>query len=292
MIDLLGRFRYPLTYLLLVALCVITMTAPPSGAGLGAGSRLVLGLAVPLERMVTLPVGALRDLWRGYVALVDVENENELLRQENERLREANLRYQEAIVASERFRGLDRFRERGDVPMVPANVIGVDLSTWFRSVILDQGAGAGIRAGMPVITERGVVGMVAGTTPAAAKVLLAIDPQSRIDATVQRTRARGSVRGRSSHVCDFEYVLREEDVRSGDLLLTSGLDGLYPKGLRIGEITHIERQPYGLFQRAEVKPAVDFGKLEEVFVILERRELPDAETFTTGDDALWGERPE
>jgi rod shape-determining protein MreC len=158
-------------------------------------------------------------------------------------------------------------------------------------VIIDQGTAAGIRPGMPVVTDQGVVGVVSGTAPGASKVLLLIDPQSQVDAYVQRSRARGSVRGAKGRECSFEFVLRDEDLAVGDLLLTSGMGEIFPKGLVIGHVTHVERQPYGLFQEAQIKPAVDFGKLEEVFVILERRELPGAEAFSPADESLWPAAP-
>lgn len=292
MSELLRRFHYPLTYLLLALLCVIGMTGRGESGALGPGSRALVDLTVPLQQMVTFPVREAQGVWRDYVALVGVREENERLAAELARTKQENLRYQEAIVSSERFQRLADFRARGDVPMLPANVIGQDLSAWFQSVIIDQGSAAEVRAGMPVITDSGVVGVVAGTTPGAAKVLLITDPQSRVDAYVQRTRARGTVRGTSHEGSDFAYVLRDEDVGEGDVLLTSGLGGIYPKGLVIGRIGAVERKPYGLFQRAEVAPAVDFRSLEEVFVILERREVPGPDAFSSGSEALVAGAPE
>lgn len=288
--DLPSRFRYPLTYLILATACAVLVSSSHGPTELGLGPQLVLRAAVPLQRMVTAPIGAVRHVWSDYVALVDVRHDNLRLRERIARLEDENLQYKEAIVASERFQRLRDFRERGDVPMVPANVVAQDVSPYFRSVIISQGTSAGIRAGMPVITDLGLVGVVAGATPQNAKVLLAIDLQSRIDAYVQRTRARGTVRGRSGELCDFGYVLRDDDVREGDTLLTSGLGGLYPKGLVVGRVTRVERKPYGLFQTAEVRTAVDFGRLEEVFVLLEQSELPPDEEFALGAQAetkLW-----
>jgi rod shape-determining protein MreC len=254
---------------------------------LGFGPRLVLRVTLPLQRMVTLPIGLARTLWSDYVALVGLRRDNLRLSEELAHLSEENLQYREALVASDRFKRLSGFGEQHDVPMVPANVVAEDLSPWFRSIILDQGAAAGILPGMPVITDTGLVGVVSGTTPRASKVLLVTDPQSRIDAYVQRTRARGTVHGRARPSCDFEYLLRDEDVRGGDRLLTSGRGALYPKGLLIGRIADVDRKPYGLFQAASVKLEVDFEKLEEVFVILERRDVPEAEDFDGA--ALWAE---
>ncbi len=288
MSDLLNRFRYPLTYLLLLALCVISLASRKGPVELGMGSRLLLRLTLPLAEMVTLPVRQARGLWGEYVAVLGVREENETLRKTISSLEEENLRFREAIVASERFESLAEFQERREVPMVPANVVAQDLSRWFQSVVIDQGSSSGVRAGMPVITGSGVVGVVAGTTPGAAEVLLMIDLQSRVDAYVQRSRARGTVRGRSEEPCEFDYVLREDDVREGDQLLTSGLGGVYPKGLVVGTVADVERKPYGLFQTVRVTPAVDFRKLEEVFVILEQRELPADEAFSAEESDLWG----
>jgi rod shape-determining protein MreC len=285
--ELLRRFRYPLAYLLLSALCVISMVTERRHAPLDPASRALVALTVPLERMVTLPVHEIRGWWDELVVLVQVREQNDQLRQHIARLEEENLQYREAIVSSERFQRLAGFRESHEVPMVPANVVHQDLSPWFRSVIIDQGTAAGIRPGMPVVTDLGVVGVVSGTAPSASKVLLLIDPQSHVDAYVQRSRARGSVRGAKGRECSFEFVLRDEDLAVGDLLLTSGMGEVFPKGLVIGHVTSVERRPYGLFQEAQIKPAVDFGKLEEVFVILEQRELPEDDAFDSEDDGLW-----
>jgi len=285
--ELLRRFRYPLAYLLLSALCVISMVTERTHAPLDPASRALVALTLPLERMVTLPVHQVRSWWDELVVLVRVREENDGLRQHIARLEEENLQYREAIVSSERFQRLAGFRESHEVPTVPANVVHQDLSPWFRSVIIDQGTAAGIRPGMPVVTDLGVVGVVSGTAPSASKVLLLIDPQSHVDAYVQRSRARGSVRGAKGRECSFEFVLRDEDLAVGDLLLTSGLGEVFPKGLVIGHVASVERRPYGLFQEAQIKPAVDFGKLEEVFVILELRELPPEDAFSSEDEALW-----
>jgi len=289
--EQLRRYAYPLIYLLFASLCAIGMASQHGPSELGFAPRLVLNLTLPLERMVTLPVQELRGVWSDYVALVGVREENEKLRGRLARLEDENHQYREAILSSERFQKLAGFRAQRDIPMVPANVIHQDLSPWFQSLIIDQGAAAGIRPGMPVITDSGVVGLVSGTTPGAAKVMLMIDPQSRLDAYVERTRARGTVRGAASKTCDLDYVLRQESVEEGDLLLTSGMGGVYPKGLRIGTIAKVDRRTSGLFLAAKVEPAVDFARLDEVFVILEQRQIPEDQAFSAADEGLWPDPP-
>ncbi len=287
MSDLLRRYSYPLTYLLVASICAIAMASQHAPTELGFAPRLVLNLTLPLERMVTLPVQELRGVWGDYVALVGVREENEKLRGRLARLEEENHQYREAILSSERFQRLAGFRAQREVPMVPANVIHQDLSPWFQSLIIDQGAAAGIRPGMPVITDSGVVGLVSGTTPGASKVMLVIDPQSRLDAYVERTRARATVRGIAGRECDLDYVSRQENLEEGDLLLTSGMGGVYPKGLLVGRVSKVDRTTPGLFLAASVLPAVDFTRLDEVFVILEQRAIPDEESFTASDEGLW-----
>ena len=288
--EFLRRFRYPLTYLFLACLCVTQLAASPVPSDLSLPSRVILELTVPVERMVTLPVTFVRRVWNGYLSLVGVNEENQGLRSRIAELEDENLQYREAIVASERFQRLRHLRERKDMALVPATVIAQDLSPWFRSVIINRGASAGIATGMPVLADAGVVGVVAGTTPNAARVLLLVDPQSRIDVYVQRTRARGTVRGTAGEICAFEYVVRDEDLQVGDLLLTSGLDRVFPKGLPIGRITALERRPYGLFLEAEIEPAVDLHRLEEVFVNVDPREIPPPEAFQTNEGVLFSDR--
>jgi len=273
--ELLRRFRFALCYLALAALCALGMASRHGPAELGFAPKLVLDLTLPLERMVTLPISELRGVWDDYAALVGVRVENERLRDRLARAEEENHQYREAILSSERFQKLSGFRAQREVPMVPANVIHQDLSPWFQSLIIDSG----------------VVGLIAGTTPGASKVLLVVDPQSRIDAYVERTRARGTVRGTSGHDCDFDYVLRQENIEEGDLLLTSGLGTTYPKGLVVGRVATVDRKKSGLFLGAKVVPAVDFSRLEEVFVILEQRQIPGEDAFSSADEGLWPAAP-
>jgi len=289
--ELLRRFRFALCYFALASLCALGMASRKGPTELGFAPRLVLNLTLPLERMVTMPLSQLRGVWSDYMALMGVREENERLRGRLARAEEENHQYREAILSSERFQKLSGFRAQREIPMVPANVIHQDLSPWFQSLIIDQGAAAGIRPGMPVITDSGVVGLVSGTTPSASKVLLVVDPQSRVDAYVERTRARGTVRGTSGHDCDFEYVLRNENIEEGDLLLTSGMGTVYPKGLVVGRVASVDRKTSGLFLGAKITPAVDFSRLEEVFVILEQRQIPAEDSFSAADEGLWPAAP-
>jgi rod shape-determining protein MreC len=199
-----------------------------------------------------------------------VREDNERLRDRIASLEEENLQYREALVASEHLERIAAMRDDFETPMLPSEVVGLDVSPWFRSVLVDRGSSHGVLAGHPVITEQGVVGLVTRTSPHAAKTMLLLDRQSTIDAVVQRSRARGIVRGLGAGTLEFEFVVREADVAIGDIVITSGLGGVYPKGLRLGEIVGLEDPGGSLVQVASVEPAVDFGRLEQVFVMLRR----------------------
>ena len=123
---------------------------------------------------------------------------------------------------------------------------------------------------MPVISENGLVGLATTTSRGAARIMLLLDRQSAVDGVVQRSRARGIIRGGGTDSLAFEFVARGGDVQEGDVIITSGLGGVYPKGLRIGEVTAVSDPGAKLLQTASVEPSVDFGRLEQVFVMLRR----------------------
>jgi rod shape-determining protein MreC len=259
----------------LAALALVSMVA--DRRSLLEGSRdlpfwagAVLDIAVPVQKMVALPIDGLRDTWSDYAALVDVRDKNFDLRERLSRLEEANLQLREALVASGRLDRIAMMREDFDVPMLPAELVGVDVSPWFHSVLLDRGRGKGVRSGMPVVSETGLAGLVTATSSTASRGMLLLDRQSAVDGTVQRSRARGIVRGTGGDRLEFEFVARGSDVQVGDIIITSGLGGVYPKGLRIGRITETSDPGSRLLQKATLEPAVDFGRLEQVFVMLRR----------------------
>jgi rod shape-determining protein MreC len=174
-------------------------------------------------------------------------------------------------------------REEFDVPMLRAELVGLDASTWFRSVLLDRGRNHGVHSGMPLISEQGLVGLVTATSRNAAKGMLLLDRQSAVSVVVQRSRARGVVRGVGDGLV-FEFVGRDADVAPGDILITSGLGGVFPKSLRVGAITAVEEEGAQLLREASVEPVVDFGRLEQVFVMLQRGPTMDLLYATEGGD--------
>ncbi len=169
------------------------------------------------------------------------------------------------------------FHKETDFKSFAAQVVARDPSGWFKSVIIDKGASDGVKRSMPVVVSEGIVGQVIEVSLYYSKVLLIIDQNSAVDVLCQRTRARGVLKGGAHNRCQLKYVLRKADIRVGDIVISSGLDGVYPKGLCLGRVSGLSKQNAGVFQNVQVDPFVDFDKLEEVLVLLASRELDFSE---------------
>ncbi len=273
--ELLARLRLPLLFTTLLVFTLASMVVDrrvSQGGGRDHSwwTGILMEIAVPIQKVLTFPIEATSHLWSRYVALVDVQEENDALRARLARLEEQNLQFREALVASGHLQRIVQMREGFEVPLLPTAVVGQDVSPWFRSVLLDRGGGHEVRSGMPVVTDRGLVGLVTATSPRAARAMMLLDRQSAVDGIVQRSRARGIVRGRGTGKLEFTLVVRGDDVQVGDVVITSGLGGVHPKGLRIGEVTEVNVGDSQLLHTAVLRPAVDFGRLEQVFVMLHR----------------------
>jgi rod shape-determining protein MreC len=271
----------------LVGIALVNMVVDRRAFGEGGRelswwSGIVLDAAVPVQKMIAVPFDLARVAWNEYLAVLDVRDENSGLRSRLATVEEENLQLREALVAGGRLQRIAEMRDEFEIPMLPSELVGLDVSTWFRSALIDRGRSRGVRAGMPVVSEQsGLVGLVTTTSRSAAKLMLLIDRQSAVDGVVQRSRARGVVRGGKESL-EFEFVARGGDVQAGDVIITSGLDGVYPKGLRIGLVTAVTDPGSRLLQIATLDPAVDFGRLEQVFVMLRRGPTMEL-LYATGD---------
>jgi len=240
--------------------------------GLG---RVGLSFVAPFQELITRSVRFSRDIWQHYFFLVSVAHENETLNKSLNDLIEKNNQLHEIELANTRLRELLNFQKTLTHKVVAAEVIGKDPSGWFKTVIIDKGRSDGLQKGLAVVLPTGIAGQVIEVSGHYAKVMLIIDRNSAVDAMVQRSRARGIIKGASADQCRFEYVLRKNDVQIGDTVIASGLDGVYPKGLRIGRISDLSEPSSDIFYEITVTPFVDYEKLEEVLVILH----PQSEAF-------------
>jgi len=237
--------------------------------------KLALELVGSLQSGVAKFMAAGQGVWGGYVALWDVREEN--LRLEA-RLRQAQMdmvRYREAMATNVTLEKLLQLKESLSAPSVTAMIVGRDPAQWFNTVIINQGASDAVQQGMPVVdASGGVVGQVRNASPHYAKVLLANDPNSAVDALVQESRVQGVIKGNGKGFV-LNYVLKNSEVKVGDRVVTSGLGGVFPKGQPVGTVSRVVRSQRGMFQFIEVEPAADFSRLEYLVVILNEKSLEE-----------------
>jgi rod shape-determining protein MreC len=232
------------------------------------GEEFLVEVTAPIQALVRDGVARIERVWLDYLYLVGLRAENRGLREKIETLEREKQRHEEMITASTRLTELLNLKETLDDPVVAAQVIGVDPTGWFRAVMVNKGNLDGVRVNMPVVSARGVVGRVVSVSPHYAKVLLIIDQNSAVDILIQRSRDRGMVKGMFTDVCRMDYLVSTSDVVVGDVVITSGLGGVFPKGLPVGQVTSVGETPGELFKEVLVKPAVDFSRLEEVLILL------------------------
>jgi rod shape-determining protein MreC len=230
--------------------------------------RLFLELMAPLQRGATAASRAVADVRSGAVDLWRARQEVEGLRARVRDLERDAANLAETQLENDRLRTLLDFRRTLHGELLTARVIGHDASGLSRTITIDQGTTAGIVKGAAVLAPGGLVGQVFLASPHAARVLLVTDHNSGVDAVVQRTRGRGIVEGTIEGRCGLKFVKRTEDLQVGDLVLSSGFDGIFPPGLPVGRIDAVDKQGQGLFQYAQIEPAVDVDRLEEVLVTL------------------------
>lgn len=228
---------------------------------------LLIAAMRPFQSGIQMTISGIRQVYLNYAALRGLTAENAKLKGRIQELEAERNRHLEDESINRRLRELMDFRLELPSGAVTASVISNSASTWFNILILDKGKKDGVEKGMGVVSPLGVVGQVVSVTSRSAKVLLITDSHSGVDAVVQRSRARGIVAGSLESGPIMKYVKRSDDLKEGDRLVTSGLDGVFPKGLLIGAVSKVNKKSFGLFQYVEVTLAVDPARIEEVLVV-------------------------
>ena len=256
---------------LLLTLTLIFLVSTLGSQRFGALHRMVIETVGPVQKLFATGAAAIGTFKSEYLNILqDVIK----VREENKRLltqlqeTEATLnRAREAMATNASLRRLLEFRNNLARPMVGAMVIGKDPSTWFQSVIIDQGSNRGIVKGNAVVNSDGVVGQIFTASPNYSKVLLAIAPSSAIDVMLQKSRVRGMLKGNGTLTYRLEYILKTVEVAEGEHVVTAGYGGVFPTGVPVGVVSRIVRKPRGMFHEIEVTPSVDYQKLEHLTVI-------------------------
>jgi rod shape-determining protein MreC len=263
---------------LLLTLTLIFLVSTLGSQRFGALHRMVIETVGPVQKLFATGAAAIGTFKSEYLNILqDVIK----VREENKRLltqlqeTEATLnRAREAMATNASLRRLLEFKNNLARPMVGAMVIGKDPSTWFQSVIIDQGSNRGIVKGNAVVNSDGVVGQIFTASPNYSKVLLAIAPSSAIDVMLQKSRVRGMLKGNGTLTYRLEYILKTVEVAEGEHVVTAGYGGVFPTGVPVGVVSRIVRKPRGMFHEIEVTPAVDYQTLEHLMVI-ERQDVSE-----------------
>jgi rod shape-determining protein MreC len=272
--------RYTLTgfiILLLLSALILMSLRVKQRKGVDFFDALLMEVSSPFQKAGTFVIKTVQSAFQQYFFLVHLQRENTMLKQEVVDLQKETYQLKEMALASERLQRLLQFREKFVLSSIAAEVIGQDPSSWFKSLTINKGERDGIKKGMAVLSPEGVVGQILKVSPYHSTVLLITDYNSAIDSIVQRNRAKAIVEGRGENRCQLKYLLRTDEVMVGDVVVTSGLSGSFPKGLMVGEIRRVEKKGYGIFQYAELVPSVDLTRLEEVLIIVESSLPPQEE---------------
>lgn len=275
MLKLIKQYRFYLVLLLFLFIPLLSIdTLNRTPRDYHFYDRVALAITSPFEIAIHWTLDSMVGFYENYVALWRTRDENHSLIDENRKLVNTILNLRELEQENIRLRNLLQFKETFKLESVVARMIAKDVSTEFRAIRINRGKNSGIEPNMAVINAEGVVGRILRVTETTADVVTILDPLSAIDAYILRSRARGIVEGLTDSLCQLTFALRVDDIQPGDVLLSSGLGGNFPKGIPVGTVIKVTRKSFGITQKVEVKPSVDFSKLEEVLVVTQTGASP------------------
>ena len=234
--------------------------------------KVIIDLMAPVQTFVTGVQEGMSSYVEHYVANLNASKENKTLKSKISDLQNEVFSYQEAIKESDRLRELLNYGENLVRKKIVALVVSWDSADDYKVVRINKGLKHGIKLQSVVTSAEGLVGYVYRLTDHFADVITILDANNRVDGVVERLRSHGVVEGYSRGRCIMKYVNRTEPIILNDIVLTAGLGNVYPRGLKIGYISRIERESYGITQHVEITPLVNFSKLEEVLVLVHEQE--------------------
>ena len=250
---------------LLAGLALLTLGARSPGWGLPV--EWLSPVITPLQRATTHVHRGALSIWDGYRSLRDGWSENERLRQEVKDLRVSQLQLGELQWENRRLRDLLGLAERLPLQTVAAEVIAREWNGWVRSFTVNRGGAHGVERLQPVIAPEGVLGRVAQVRVGSAIIQLVSDPASSVSAITQRSRVQGIVEGGPSGQVRLKFPAQETPIEEGELVVTSGLGGVFPKGLPLGRVSRVNPPAAGLFRYAQVTSAVEIPRVETVLIL-------------------------
>jgi rod shape-determining protein MreC len=265
-----SRGGHVLFVLVLVAHALVLSSQVTTERGDSALRAFVVMVLSPFQRGAGAAVGSVRSVWNDYIDLRGAHEENQRLRDEVARLEQAIWLERDVVASYRRLSGVLELAERLPFDPVVAEVVGLDASAWFRTITVNQGKNRGVELNAPVVAAGGLVGRVISVGPTVSQVQLLTDRDCSVGALLTRTRIRGMVTGSGEQASptglSLDYVSNLEDVAEGDSIVTSGIDGIYHKGIAIGRVASVRNGPR-LFKLITVEPAANLDRLEEVFIL-------------------------
>jgi len=275
MIKYIKKYKFYIILFLFILIPLISIdTATRSPRQYRIYDHVILTITYPVQSIMSWALEAGYHFVQNYLVLWNTKKNNILLYQENQRLINTIINLQETEKENQRLRQLLDFKEKHELKTIVGRVIAKDVSKEFRAIRINRGTDNGIEKDMPVVNEQGVIGRVFRTTNSTSDIVIILDLLSAIDAIDLRSRVRGIVQGMSEDLCELKFALRTDDIQNGDLLVSSGLGGIFPKGIPVGTVSKVDKKSYGVSQYIEVIPSVDFSKLEEVLVITDFNQVP------------------
>jgi rod shape-determining protein MreC len=252
--------------LLIIALVMLSYSVKYDTSG-GFFRKIVLEATAPVQKVLSVSVKSVSDAWMRYIFLVGLEEENKNLKKKINELKAELILYQEGYLEAQRLSKLLALRDDYNYRFISARVIGSEQAALSKTILINKGTAHGLKIGMPVMATPGLIGRLIDVSWHVSKVLLLIDENNNIGAILQRTRMQGIVSGAGSRGCILKYIYKNQDVKEGDSVISSGMGGIFPKGLLIGKVSRVQKQDAGLFLKINVAPFVDFAELEEVLVL-------------------------
>lgn len=262
------RSRILLGVLLVLSVMILTVYFREGSNGiLHRAQRYTVNIVVPLQSGVARAVAPVRSTFRFITSIGSLSTKSKKLEKENRKLKAEIVTLEQAKKENKRLRKLVGFKERSDFTTVPAHVIGKSSTEWQAVIVLDKGKNDGIKKNMSVVVDGGLIGQVIDSSPNACRIQLITDQKSGVGVQVVGTGETGVLQGQISRELRLSYISKDSKLKKGDKVVTSGLGGVFPKGIYIGTVRKVAKRPYSLFKEIKVKSLVDFTKLEEVLII-------------------------
>ncbi|HOO37138.1 MAG TPA: rod shape-determining protein MreC [Deltaproteobacteria bacterium] len=263
-----GRSNTRVILLIIAAALILVLISLGQYSSSSAGISCVREGYLVFNKIITSPFTFIADLWKDYIYLVDTKRDNEELKKSNDALRVQSMNLEELRSENERLRLMLDFKAaHTEFSLYPASLLAQDITLVFKTAVIDKGSRSGFFVNMPIVNPDGVVGRVVAVSSHTSQILMITDPNSAIPALIASTRVKGIVKGTGGESLRLEYVRRTDDVKIGDFVVTSGLLGIFPKGLRIGYVKDIQVDERKIFADILLAPCVDMEKIEGIFGI-------------------------